>query len=237
MPLRSVKMNRFIFGFQRRVWCPKCTPLSSSCFMLTTAIAASLVCARPPAALLGCDAGTGWCAALASGGATHPAIACQDRGGGPPRGSGMRTREVDPSERAAPDSIREPDRGPSPAVPSSTDRPGQRHPPPFSASVPPCAPPSSPPSSSARPSPSPPARPPPPPPPRARPPRRPPPPPPRPPAPPPLSPPTPPPPAPPPPPPPPPARAVLWSPPMDGALTVPRPFAPPPHPFTAGHRG
>src|SRR5215203_4740237 len=47
MPLRSVKMKRFIFGFQRRVWCPKWTPLSSSCFMLTTAIAASLICARP----------------------------------------------------------------------------------------------------------------------------------------------------------------------------------------------
>src|SRR5918993_28960 len=39
MPLRSVKMNRFIFGFQRLVWCPKCTPLSSSCFMVTTAMA------------------------------------------------------------------------------------------------------------------------------------------------------------------------------------------------------
>src|SRR3954462_6353454 len=39
MPLRSVKMNRFIFGFHRRVWCPKWTPLSSSCFMVTTAIA------------------------------------------------------------------------------------------------------------------------------------------------------------------------------------------------------
>src|SRR3954471_13705113 len=37
MPLRSVKMKRFIFGFQRRVWCPKWTPLSSRFFMLTTA--------------------------------------------------------------------------------------------------------------------------------------------------------------------------------------------------------
>src|SRR5664280_2030546 len=36
MPLRSVKMNRFIFGFHRRVWCPKCTPLSSSWRMVTT---------------------------------------------------------------------------------------------------------------------------------------------------------------------------------------------------------
>src|SRR4051794_35491708 len=142
MPLRSVKMNRFIFGFQRRGWGPEGTPPVGRWFFLVAAIFGSLVCARPPAALLGCDAGTGWCAALASGGATHPAIACRDRGGGPPRGSGMRTREVDPSERAAPDSIREPDRGPSPAVPSSTDRPGQRHPPPSSASVPPCAPPS-----------------------------------------------------------------------------------------------
>src|SRR4051812_17598316 len=46
MPLRSVKMNRFIFGFQRRVWCPKWTPLSSSCFMLTTAMPCSLPVAR-----------------------------------------------------------------------------------------------------------------------------------------------------------------------------------------------
>jgi hypothetical protein len=36
MPLRSPKMKRFIFGFQRRVWCPKWTPASSSCFMVTT---------------------------------------------------------------------------------------------------------------------------------------------------------------------------------------------------------
>ena len=38
MPLRSVKMKRFIFGFQRRVWCPKWTPLSSSWRMVTTAM-------------------------------------------------------------------------------------------------------------------------------------------------------------------------------------------------------
>src|SRR5262252_5874472 len=37
MPPRSVKMNRRIFGFQRRVWWPKWTPASSSCFMVTTA--------------------------------------------------------------------------------------------------------------------------------------------------------------------------------------------------------
>ncbi|GIG37838.1 hypothetical protein Cpa01nite_32190 [Cellulomonas pakistanensis] len=38
MPLRSVKMKRFILGFQRRVWCPKWTPLSSSWRMVTTAM-------------------------------------------------------------------------------------------------------------------------------------------------------------------------------------------------------
>src|SRR5271165_4245093 len=37
MPLRSPKMNLFIFGFQRRVWWPKWTPASSSCFIVTTA--------------------------------------------------------------------------------------------------------------------------------------------------------------------------------------------------------
>src|ERR1700681_4734559 len=39
MPPRSVKMNRFIFGFQRRVWWPKWTPASSNSFMETTGIA------------------------------------------------------------------------------------------------------------------------------------------------------------------------------------------------------
>src|SRR5450759_1123446 len=36
MPLRSVKMYGFIFGFQRRVWCPKWTPASRSAFIETT---------------------------------------------------------------------------------------------------------------------------------------------------------------------------------------------------------
>ena len=62
MPLRSVKMKRFIFGFQRRVWCPKWTPLSSSCFMETTWLVATVglpflrAAARVRAALtpLGC---------------------------------------------------------------------------------------------------------------------------------------------------------------------------------------
>ena len=46
MPLRSVMMKRFIFGFQRRVWCPKWTPLSSSWRMVTTAMVFLLCGAR-----------------------------------------------------------------------------------------------------------------------------------------------------------------------------------------------
>src|ERR1700733_5878379 len=42
MPLRSVKMYRFIFGFQRRVWWPKWTPLSRSCFIVTTVLMAAV---------------------------------------------------------------------------------------------------------------------------------------------------------------------------------------------------
>src|SRR5690242_21497902 len=38
MPDRSVKMKRRIFGFQRRVWWPKCTPASSSSRIEATAI-------------------------------------------------------------------------------------------------------------------------------------------------------------------------------------------------------
>src|SRR5215217_3238081 len=136
MPLRSVKMKRFIFGFQRRVWCPKWTPLSSSCFMLTTAIAAFLVCARPPAAHLGCVAGTGWCAALASSGATHPAVARWDRGGdcpalagggrakstrrnGPHRTAYARIRRGFPSGRSVHRSVPS---GPRPPVPDDGGR-------------------------------------------------------------------------------------------------------------------
>ena len=33
MPLRSPKMYSFIFGFQRFVWWPKCTPASSRSFI------------------------------------------------------------------------------------------------------------------------------------------------------------------------------------------------------------
>src|SRR3954471_1830874 len=38
MPPRSPWMKRRILGFQRRVWCPKCTPDSSSSLMPTSAI-------------------------------------------------------------------------------------------------------------------------------------------------------------------------------------------------------
>jgi hypothetical protein len=42
MPERSVRMKRLTFGFHRRVWCPKWTPLSSSWRMVTTAMAVLL---------------------------------------------------------------------------------------------------------------------------------------------------------------------------------------------------
>src|SRR5688572_29290925 len=37
MPLRSPKMYSFIFGFQRLVWWPKCTPASSKSFIAIAA--------------------------------------------------------------------------------------------------------------------------------------------------------------------------------------------------------
>src|SRR3954451_16423624 len=46
MPLRSVMMKRFIFGFQRRGWWPKCTPLSRSWRMVTTAMALDSLSSR-----------------------------------------------------------------------------------------------------------------------------------------------------------------------------------------------
>src|SRR5919204_5317403 len=49
MPFRSMKMKRRILGFQRRAWCPKWTPDSRSCFIVTTAMCVSLV---PPPAIL-----------------------------------------------------------------------------------------------------------------------------------------------------------------------------------------
>src|SRR5207244_10974953 len=41
MPLRSPKMYFCILGFQRLVWWPKCTPASSSSFMVSAAISLS----------------------------------------------------------------------------------------------------------------------------------------------------------------------------------------------------
>src|SRR5262249_45719541 len=38
MPLRAPKMYGFIFGFQRLVWWPKCTPASSRFFIVTSVI-------------------------------------------------------------------------------------------------------------------------------------------------------------------------------------------------------
>ena len=40
-------MKRFIFGFQRRVWWPKWTPASSSCFMVTTGAVVIMVVSFP----------------------------------------------------------------------------------------------------------------------------------------------------------------------------------------------
>src|SRR4051812_23478682 len=42
MPFRSPKMNSFIFGFQRLVWWPKCTPASSRSFIAMPANKSSL---------------------------------------------------------------------------------------------------------------------------------------------------------------------------------------------------
>jgi hypothetical protein len=43
MPFRSPKMNSFIFGFQRFVWCPKWTPASSSSFIVTAGVTFTFV--------------------------------------------------------------------------------------------------------------------------------------------------------------------------------------------------
>src|ERR671910_3592664 len=112
MPLRSLKMKRFIFGFHRRVWCPKWTPLSSSCFMVTTAMRrASFAGLLPP--------DLAWAGEPARPrlsrrpGGRRPGVRCRDRAvlsglaGGTEEGRHLptcerRTREVDPPERDAP---------------------------------------------------------------------------------------------------------------------------------------
>src|SRR5213082_1807734 len=47
MPLRSPKMYSFIFGFQRLVWWPKCTPASRSSFIVSVAMRPPSVCPPP----------------------------------------------------------------------------------------------------------------------------------------------------------------------------------------------
>src|SRR5258705_4910368 len=46
MPLRSPKMYFCIFGFHRFVWWPKCTPASSSSFIVSAAMRPPSVCLR-----------------------------------------------------------------------------------------------------------------------------------------------------------------------------------------------
>src|SRR3954471_18994079 len=117
MPLRSVKMKRFIFGFQRRVWCPKWTPLSSRFFMLTTAtwrrLPSRARTAGAGSALLGCRLRTGRCAALVSGRATEPA----GEGGTEVATAPLQQREEDTRSRPAGDGPHQrayPPRGPAP---------------------------------------------------------------------------------------------------------------------------
>src|SRR5207248_11703955 len=48
IPLRAVKMYRFILGFQRLVWCPKWTPASRSCLSVTSGMRNDLLFLLPP---------------------------------------------------------------------------------------------------------------------------------------------------------------------------------------------
>src|ERR1700758_2224285 len=100
MPLRSVKMNRFILGFQRRVWCPKWVPLSSSCFMVTTAIVGHVL-VLSVAARHRVMTGPGTCAN------TGPVVR-RDR----PAFGRLQAREVSPLARAAGRSLHRPLRPP-----------------------------------------------------------------------------------------------------------------------------
>src|ERR1700716_4223456 len=52
MPLRSPKIYSFIFGFQRRVWWPKCTPASSSSFIVIS------TAKFPPLRIAACGSGS-----------------------------------------------------------------------------------------------------------------------------------------------------------------------------------
>src|SRR3954451_6904727 len=129
MPLRSVKMNRFIFGFHRRVWCPKWTPLSSSCFMLTTAMPCSPSVLRAAwAALLGCRGprwGPPWRPQHHSpGGGPKGALAGTEVATAPPvRREGERAKSIR-RRRIAPTSIPAAGRRPPRAIRPSTDLAG-----------------------------------------------------------------------------------------------------------------
>src|SRR6186997_2916202 len=77
MPPRSVKMKRFIFGFQRRVWWPKWTPASRSSRIETTDNAVLLAV---------------WIVETPAEGASAPA-ASRHRHPSVSAGTGYRTRE------------------------------------------------------------------------------------------------------------------------------------------------
>src|SRR5689334_5340304 len=49
MPFRSMKMNFFMCGFHRRVWCPKWTPASSRSFIVISATWPPIGFVRRPA--------------------------------------------------------------------------------------------------------------------------------------------------------------------------------------------
>ena len=121
MPERSVRMKRFTFGFQRRVWCPKWTPLSSSWRMVTTAMVVLLFSA-PRGACCGCSPPT---RRVGDPGVRRaPAPSDGDRWEDAPRVSGDRdqpfrrgrplwTREVTPETRDAASRIAFPPRPPA----------------------------------------------------------------------------------------------------------------------------
>src|SRR3954470_4015265 len=98
MPLRSVKMKRFIFGFQRRVWCPKWTPLSRSWRIVTTAMVVLLLSApsagvpRPEHSRFLASAGRP--ARLAPAASPPASLAGPDRAERPVDHDGLWAREV-----------------------------------------------------------------------------------------------------------------------------------------------
>src|SRR5512139_1488670 len=107
-------MKRFIFGFQRRVWCPKWTPLSRSWRMVTTAIVVLLALwlSVPSVALPSC-----WRVVVHLPGApaTPRADAVRSRGNGsatavvrpaPPGGAAEKDTRIRPAETGRVPSLR-----------------------------------------------------------------------------------------------------------------------------------